>query len=217
MFNRSVPFHGGIEHLRDGRPDGARGGGGGRARRRGVDRRVGRVGRVGRLVAGLVVEEDAAAGQRVLGDQVVPGDDDVGAGHHQEDRGEPGERQRAARQPDRAEPAVARGGLGVHVLGDAIRVDDGDQAIDQDHDIDPEDAADERGVEGHLEQVQAVHPQEEPAAQGDQEDRRRREGERAQRRTGVELAEAGEDQGQECRREGGLRTRPSALRVLHRA
>ena len=69
------------------------------------------------------------------------------------------------------------------------------------------------GSMGEAEQGDLVHPQEHPRTEREGQDRRRREGEGAQRRAGVELAEAGKDQGEEGRRERGPRARSRALRV----
>jgi hypothetical protein len=66
-------------------------------------------GRARRRVAVIRValgHEDAAP-QGVLGQQVIPGDDHVAAGHHQHDREEAGDRQRVPRHPGAPQPAVA--------------------------------------------------------------------------------------------------------------
>ena len=55
-----------------------------------------------------------------------------------------------------------------------------------------------------------------PGSEGEQQDRRRREGERAHRRAGIELPEPGEDQGEERGRERRPGARSRLLRLLHR-
>ena len=72
------------------------------------------------------------------------------------------------------------------------------------------------GFEDQAEQVEPVHPQEDPGAQRDEQDRRRRERQGAHRRAGVELAETGEDQGEERRGERRPGARSRLLRCLHR-
>ena len=52
-----------------------------------------------------------------------------------------------------------------------------------------------------------------PATEREQQDRAGRERQRAHRRAGIELAESGEDQGEECRRERRPRARSRALQV----
>ena len=90
MFSRSLPSHGGIVDARD------------RACPRSVGSGVGATGRFVGLVdrtgvrratamlsgsqpASLALVDEDAAAQRVLGEQVVAGDDDVGAGHDEHD------------------------------------------------------------------------------------------------------------------------------------
>ena len=109
MLSCSWPSHGGIETFGHVAADRRSGSGSVDAVGRsspGAGRRVDAA-FLGRLVA----DEDAAALEEVEGEHVVAGDDDVAAGHDQDDRQEPGDRQRVAREPGGSQAAVAGGAV----------------------------------------------------------------------------------------------------------
>ena len=72
------------------------------------------------------------------------------------------------------------------------------------------------GLRIEPEQLDPVEPDRDPAAEGDEQDGCGGEGERARRRAGIQLAEPGEDQGEEGGREWRPRTRSRPLRFVHR-
>ena len=72
------------------------------------------------------------------------------------------------------------------------------------------------GLSDEPDQLEPVQPQHDPGEQRDEQDRRGGEGEGAARRAGVEVAESGEEQGEEGRRERGPCARSRLLRVVHR-
>ncbi len=154
---------------------------------------------------------------RSLRQHVVACDHDVAAGHHQDHGQQTGHRDRVAGHARRTEATVAPTHSRVQVLGDPVGVDDGDQAVDQGGDIDPEDGRQDERVDDQSHQFQPVHPQEHARPEGDQEDRRGRETEGPHRRAGVGVAETGEDQREERRHERRSGARSRLLRVLHRA
>ena len=220
MFRRFLPSHGGIDTSGTWLPSDGSGVGEGVAAALGSGVPVGvrRRGRIGRaLLVHVVADEDAAAGQRVEGEHVVAGHDDVAAGHDQHDGEQAGGGQRVARQPGLAESSVAGHRVGVQVLGHAVGIDDRDQPVQQRDEVEDEDRGQQERAEQQRDELDPVHPQQDARAEGDQQDGRGGEAEGARRRAGVELAKARKDQGKECRREWrpGARSRP--LRFLHRA
>ncbi len=186
-----------------------RGGGLGRlvARGRRLGGRVGlaRVRSLRRRVALRVIGLAEHAVDQVVGQHVVARDGDVRATEHDQDRQQAGDRQRAQRQLRLAEVAAARRVDLVEVAGDVPRVDGGDDAVDQDQDVDDEDAGEHLGLDDEAHEVQPVDPDEDPAGQGDQQERQRGEGQRPRVGARVGVAEPGEDQGEEGRRERGSR------------
>ena len=142
----------------------------------------------------------------------------MAAGHDQDDGEEPRDRQRVPAEPGEARRPVIRPGRrrAVQVLGDAVGVDDGDQPVQQDAEVEDEDRIEDRRVDQEAEQRDPVDPQDHPRAEREDEDRPGREGQGAQRGTGVELTESGEDQGEEGGRERRPVTRSRALRFVHR-
>jgi len=160
------------------------------------------------------IDEDAAP-QRVLGEQVVSGDDHMRAAHHEDHRRETRQRERVLRHPCLPEPTVAGGCVGVQILGHPVGIDDRDEPIDERDEVEREDRADQ--LQERAEELELTHPDHDPAGQRDEQDRGRGEQQGARRRTGIRVAQAGEDQGQECRRERRPGARSRLLRVLHRA
>ena len=79
-----------------------------------------------------------------------------------------------------------------------------------------EDRAQHERVEDQPEELDPVEPDRDPATEGDEQDGRGREGQRARRRAGIQLAEPGEDQREEGGREWRPRTRSRPLRFVHR-
>ena len=138
------------------------------------------------------------------------------AGHDEHDREETGDGERVLRDAGPARPAIGGCEDSVEVLGDAVGIDDGDQAVDQDPEIDHEDGIEHGRIDEQPEQRDPVETQDRPGAQGKGEDGRGRECEGTHRRTGVQMPESREDQGEECRREGRPRAPSRALRFVHR-
>ena len=138
----------GDRHVRHGRPDQGRvrGGGVGRLLGRligaGGRRRGGRAGFVRAVLGRVLPDEDAvaAAVDEVHRECVIAGDDDMAGGHDQQDGQQAGDRQRAAPQACPAGAAIAGGRLGIHELGDPIRVDDRHDPVDEDHQVEDEHA-----------------------------------------------------------------------------
>ena len=209
-------------HLGQGRPDGRAGrfGRRGRLGRAGLGRGRRQAGRRRRRVEiaflGRVAQEDAAAVEEALGQDVVAGDHHVAAGHDQDDRQETGEREGIASAAGPPGAAVTRGRGGVQVVGDPVRVDDRDQAVEEDAEVDDEDGVEDGRVDEEAEEGDLVEPEDHPGAQREGQDRGGREGQGAQGRTGVELAESGKDQREEGRGEWRPRARSRALRFVHR-
>ena len=140
----------------------------------------------------------------------------MAAHHHQQDGQQPGDRQVVARAALAAGARDDAGGMGVHVLGDAVGVDDRDQPVQQDDDVEHEDRAQHERVEDEPEQLDPVEPDRDPAAEGDEQDGCGREGERPRRRAGIQLAKPGEDQREEGGGKRRPRTRSRPLRFVHR-
>ena len=178
--------------------------------------RVAGIRRVGRLLAlrVLAVAEHAAdEGRR---EHVVAGDGDVGAADDDQDGEEAGDRQRAQRELRAPEPATARGVDLVQEPRDVPRVDRRHDPVDQDQDVDDEDAGQHLRLDDEPEQVEPVDPQEDPAGERDQQQRQRGERQRARPGAGIGVTEPGEDQGQERRGERGSRARRVRSRRLLR-
>ncbi len=140
----------------------------------------------------------------------------MAAGHDQDDREQAGDRGEVA--GDARPPGLAGAGRGrvVEVLGDPVGIDDRDEPVDQDGEVDHEDGVEDARVDEEAEQRDAVDAQDRPGAECQEQDGTGREGQRAHRRSGIELAESGEDQGEECRSERRPRARSRALRFVHR-
>ena len=121
-------------------------------------------------------------------------------------------------RPNRARPArpSPEAAGGVEVLGDAVGVDDGDEPVDEDAEVDDEDRIEDGRVDQEAEQRDLVDAEDDPGRERERQDRAGGEGQRAHRRTGIELAESGEDQREESGRERRPRARSRALWFVHR-
>jgi hypothetical protein len=140
----------------------------------------------------------------------------VAPGHHQHDRQQAGDRQRIVSDAGLAEPSGPRRRLRVHVLGDAICVDDGHEPVAEDDEVEHEDRAQHERVEDQPEEFDAIQPQRHAGDERDEQDRHGGEREGARRRAGIQLTESGEDQGEEGRREWRPSARWRARRFVHR-
>ncbi len=138
------------------------------------------------------------------------------AGHDQHDRDQPGDGQRVQRQAGGPKPAVARGGVCVEVRRHPVRVDDRDEAVKQSDDVQHEDGRQHGWVHDQRDELLPIHPQEEPAGQGEDQDRPCGESQRPVPGANVGLPESGKDQGKEGGRKRGLGARPRALLTVHR-
>ena len=129
----------------------------------------------------------------------------------------PGDRQRVARQPGLAQPAVAGHRVGVEELRDAIGIDDRDEPIEQRDEVEDEDRAQQERAEQQPDELDPVHAQHEAGDQGDAAGSARRANPRARiGRARVEVAEAREEERQERRSERRPGARSRFLRFLHR-
>ncbi len=104
----------------------------------------------------------------------------------------------------------------IEEFGDPIRVDDRDDPVDDDDQVHDEDRLEEEDVEDESDHRRAVHPQQQTGAEGDEQDRRRRERERPHGRAGIQLTQSREDQGEEGGPEWRAVPRSRLLRWLHR-
>ena len=97
-----------------------------------------------------------------------------------------------------------------------VRVDDRDEAVEQGDDVQHEHGRQHGRIHDQRDELLAIHPQEEPAGQGEDQDRPRGEPERPVPGAGVGLPEPGKDQGKEGGRKRGLGARPRRLLTVHR-
>ena len=137
-------------------------------------------------------------------------------GHDQDDREKTRDREGVATEPGTSGPTITRGGRRVEVLRDAIGVDDGDEPVDEDAEVDDEDRIEDGRVDQETEQRDLVHADDGAGREGQRQDRPGGEGQRPHRRTGIQLAESGEDQREESGRKRGPRARSRALWFVHR-
>jgi len=104
-------------------------------------------------------------------------------------------------------PPVTRCHRGIQVVGDAVGIDDGDEPVDQDGEIDDEDRVEDARVDEEPEQRDPVDADEHPDGEGESEDRPGREDQGPDRSAGIQLAQSGEEEREECCREGRPRAR----------
>jgi len=141
---------------------------------------------------------------------------DVATGHHEHDGQEAGDRQGAEREPGAPESPTARSVHRVEEPGDLPRIHRGHDPVEEEGDVGHQQADQHRLVDQERQQVHLVHPEEDPARQGKREQRRGGEGEGAHVGARIRMAEAREQQGQECGAKRGSRAgRPLGCR--HRA
>ena len=152
--------------------------------------------------------EDAA--DEVLRLEVVVGDDAVGAGDHQADREQAGERERVEPERRPAEPAAAGRVDGVEVGGDPVGVDRRDDPIDEEQDVDDEDAAAGFGDRAAPPKTWRPELSAIPPVRASSRIGSGGEAEGPVPGAGIGVAETGEDQGQEGGREGGAVSRVAA-------
>ena len=121
-----------------------------------------------------------------------------------------------ARQSGTSQAPIAGRTDRVHELGHPVGVDDRNQPIEQGDQVGEKDRAQEERVQGEADELDPVEPQHDPGQQRDDQDRGGREAERTARRTGVEVAESREEEGQKCRPKRRPCARSRVLRVVHR-
>ena len=116
MLRRSLPFHGGIDTWGTALPAGVSSGTGESVGPAAVPRHRSAMpspARRRRRVEGAlrvrVADEDAAVVEDALGQHVVAGDDDVAAGHHQDDREQARDREGVATEPGPSGSTITRG------------------------------------------------------------------------------------------------------------
>ena len=141
----------------------------------------------------------------------------MAAGHHEDDREQAGDRERVDARRGRPEPAAAARVERVEVAGHPVGVDDRDDPVEQDEEVEDEDAGQDPRREDEAEQVVPVHPEGDARPAG----RSRRIGRRGEPEgalvgAGIGMSEPGKEQGEERGGERRRAARPRLLRVLHR-
>jgi hypothetical protein len=125
-----------------------------------------------------VADEHALVAERVERDQVVAGDDRVAAGHDEDHREEPGDRDRVEDQLRPAEPPAARGRHRVQEDCHPVGVDRREDAVEEAQDVQHE----HRGQDPRRQDSRSgrrAGPADDARAEGDHEIGRRREPEGA--------------------------------------
>ena len=206
MFSRSLPSHGGRVTLGTGVPVGPGEGEGicvralARLRRRlvGGRRLRRRRGRWALAVGFAALAEDAV--DELRRGEVVPGHDRVPAGHDQEHGQQTSGRDGVHQEPRPSQPAAARALVRVEECRDLVRVDGGHDPVDEEDHVENEDRREHPGLKDEPDELEPVHPKEDPADERGQEQRRCGKADGAPVRPGVGMAEPGKEEGEEgCR------------------
>ena len=103
-------------------------------------------------------------------------------------------------EPRPSEPAAARALVRVEECRDLVRVDGGHDPVDEEDHVENEDRREHPGLKDEPDELEPVHPKEDPADERGQQERRCGKAEGAPVRPGVGMAEPGKEEGEEgCR------------------